>query len=85
MSNEVKLSRLDARLDEQTYPAEREALVERLAGTTLLFADGEADLGDLIAEIDQETFVDAGDLVSALQNVLPVEAVGEPGQSDGDA
>ena len=85
MTEEIHLSRLEPTLEARTYPAEREALAESFAGTTLLFADGDADLGGLIDDVDQETFESADDAFVALQNVLPVEAVGEPGQSDGDA
>jgi hypothetical protein len=45
----------------------------------------EADLGELLADIQQERFESPEDAFVALQNVLPIEAVGEPGQSDGDA
>jgi hypothetical protein len=85
MSDEIRLSRLESALDERSYPADRDALAESFAGTTVLFADGDADLGDLLAAVDQEGFESAADAHVALQNVLPVEAVGEPGQSDGDA
>ena len=85
MSDEINLSRLEPTLEDHAYPADRAALAESFAGTTLLFADGEGDLGDLIGDVDQETFESADDAFVALQNVLPVEAVGEPGQSDGDA
>jgi len=85
MSDEIHLSRLESALDDRRYPAERDALAEAFAGTTVLFADGDADLGDLIADVDQATFESAADAHAALQNVLPIGAVGEPGQSDGDA
>ena len=85
MTDEIHLSRLEPTLEAETYPVEREALADSFAGTTLLFADGDADLGGLIDDVDQETFESADDAFVALQNVLPVEAVGEPGQSDGDA
>ena len=85
MTDEIHLSRLEPTLEEQSYPVEREALAESFAGTTVLFADGDADLGGLIDDVDQASFESAADAFAALQNVLPVEAVGEPGQSDGDA
>jgi hypothetical protein len=85
MSDEINLSRLEPTLEGHEYPADREALAESFAGTTVLFADGDADLGDLLADIDQETFASAADAQAALHNVLPIEALGEPGQSDGDA
>ena len=85
MTDEINLSRLEPTLEDHEYPADREALTASFAGTTVLFADGDADLGDLVADVDQETFASAADAVAALQNVLPIEALGEPGQSDGDA
>ena len=85
MSDEINLSRLEPTLEDHAYPADRAALAESFAGTTVLFADGDADLGDLLADVDQETFESAADAHAALQNVLPIEALGEPGQSDGDA
>ena len=85
MTHEVHLSRVEGELRERSFPTSRETLADECAGTTVLFADGDADLGDLLAEIDQPRFESAEDAFTALQNVLPVEAVGEPGQSDGDA
>ena len=85
MDTSIHLSRLETALDEHDYPTSREDLADSFAGTTVLFADGEADLGDLIAETDQPRFADAEEAFVAIQNVLPIEAVGEPGQSDGDA
>ncbi|QWC20556.1 hypothetical protein [Halorubrum sp. 2020YC2] len=85
MPDEINLSRLEPTLEAHAYPADREALAESFAGTTVLFADGDADLGDLLDDVEQATFESAADAVAALQNVLPIEAVGEPGQSDGDA
>ncbi|MDZ5812100.1 hypothetical protein U4E84_12185 [Halorubrum sp. AD140] len=85
MTTEVHLSRVEDEFTEYSYPVERRALAESCAGTTVLFADGDADLGALLAEIDQERFESPEDAFAALQNVLPIEAVGEPGQSDGDA
>lgn len=85
MTSEIHLSRVEEEFRDYSYPAAREDLVDSCAGTTVLFADGDADLGDLVADIDQERFESAEDAFAALQNVLPIEALGEPGQSDGDA
>ncbi|EMA64289.1 DUF5789 family protein [Halorubrum lipolyticum] len=85
MTSEVHLSRVEDEFRGHSYPAAREDLVESCAGTTVLFADGDADLGDLVADIDQKRFESPEDAFAALQNVLPIEALGEPGQSDGDA
>ena len=85
MTNEIHLSRVESEFAERDYPVACDALAASCAGTTVLFADGEADLGELVADIDQDRFEGPGDVFVALQNVLPIEAVGEPGQSDGDA
>ena len=85
MISEVHLSHVQDELRGRPYPAAREELVESCAGTTVLFADGDADFGALLEEIDQERFESPDDAFAALQNVLPIEALGEPGQSDGDA
>jgi hypothetical protein len=85
MTSEIHLSRVEDELGDYPFPIARGDLAESCAGTTVLFADGDADLGDLVADIDQERFESAEDAVAALQNVHPIEAVGEPGQSDGDA
>ncbi|MFC6770457.1 DUF5789 family protein [Halorubrum pallidum] len=85
MTHEVNLSHVEGELRDWSYPASRETLVDECAGTTVLFADGDADLGDLFGDVDQAQFESAEDAYTALQNVLPIEAVGEPGQSDGDA
>jgi|AntRauTorckE6833_2_1112554.scaffolds.fasta_scaffold02516_9 hypothetical protein len=85
MTNEIALSRVEDEFEGYSFPADRSDLSESCAGTTVLFADGDADLGELLAEIDQERFESPEDAYVALQNVLPIEAVGEPGQSDGDA
>ncbi|WP_435075706.1 DUF5789 family protein [Halorubrum sp. HHNYT27] len=85
MTNEIALSRVEGEFEEYSFPASRSDLAASCAGTTVLFADGDADLGELLSEIDQERFESPEDAYTALQNVLPIEAVGEPNQSDGDA
>ena len=85
MATQIKLNQMESELSKLDYPVTRAAAVQRYEGVTLLFADGEADLGDLIAETGTSEFESADDLYTELQNVLPVEAVGEPGQSEGDA
>ncbi|WP_144798600.1 DUF5789 family protein [Halorubrum depositum] len=85
MPSEVHLSHVQDEFQDHSFPAARSDLAESCAGTTVLFADGDADLGELLAEIEQERFESPEDAFAALQNVLPIEAVGEPGQSDGDA
>lgn len=85
MTDRIKLSRIEGEFEDRSYPAPRADLAEAYEDTTVEFADGDANLGELVSSIDQERFESAEDVFTALQNVLPIEAVGEPGQSEGDA
>ena len=80
----VKLSRIETALEDLSYPVTRTDASEELEGTTLLLADGEIDLGELIDRSEAERFVSMPDLESELNNVLPREAVGEPYQAEGE-
>ncbi|MGM0606222.1 MAG: hypothetical protein ACQETB_11215 [Halobacteriota archaeon] len=85
MGTSVKLSRVESLLETLEYPIDREGAVSEFEDVTLLMADGETNLGDLVSAVESDRFRDTDDLSSALHNVLPIEALGEPGQSDGDA
>ena len=85
MATQLKLHEVESELSKLDYPVGRAEAVQRYEGVTLLLADGEADLGDLISETGTAEFESPDDLYAELNNVLPVEAVGEPGQSEGDA
>jgi hypothetical protein len=85
MTRTVKLSRVESTFEEFDYPMTREAAAEACADVTVQMADGEANLGELVARIHDDTVVDSHDLYMELQGVLPIEAVGEPFQSEGDA
>lgn len=85
MNTEVHLSHIAETFQSYEYPIDRATLADACGGITVLFADGDADLGELVRETTHPRFESADDAFVALQNVLPIEAVGEPGQSDGDA
>ncbi|MFB6195529.1 MAG: hypothetical protein ABEI80_05115 [Haloplanus sp.] len=85
MSDRVKLSRVESTFERLDYPITRDDAAAELVDVTLTYADGEANLGELVSELGSDTFHGADELYAELQNVLPVEAVGERGQSDGDA
>lgn len=85
MAREIKMSHLRDTLDELEYPVAREDAARHFEGDTLLLADGEADLGDLIAKTSSNRYDRSEDLESDLHSTLPREAVGEPYQSEGDA
>ena len=85
MDDSVKLARVESRFAELAFPVTRDDAAAAFADTTLVLAEGEANLGVLISETQSDTFHSPDELVSELHNTLPVEAVGEPGQSEGDA
>ncbi|WP_313694913.1 DUF5789 family protein [Halorarum halobium] len=80
----IKLSRVESHLEDLQYPVTRAEAADRFADTTLTYADGEENLGDLLLDCPSASFADADELLSDLYGVLPVEAVGEPGQSEGE-
>jgi hypothetical protein len=85
VKSELKLNTVIEQFERLDYPLDRETAAERFAGSTLLLADGQRDLGSLIGRTHASQFTSAEDLFVELQTVLPIEAVGEPFQSDGDA
>ncbi|WP_336342847.1 DUF5789 family protein [Halalkalicoccus ordinarius] len=84
MTDEVKLSDCASVFGELNYPVDRTAAADELSEVTILLADGETHLGELITQMTSETFDSAGDIETELHNVLPREAVGEPYQSEGE-
>ncbi|WP_396612766.1 hypothetical protein ACH9L7_05690 [Haloferax sp. S1W] len=85
MKDTVKMSRLRPVLQNISYPVERHAAANAFDGVTILMADGDADLGSLIRDCVTDEFRDPMDLYYELNNAMPIKALGEPGQSDGDA
>ncbi|MFC7080856.1 DUF5789 family protein [Halorussus caseinilyticus] len=84
MAREVKLSRVETVLGELSYPADRADAASEFEDVTLLLADGERNLGELIADVPADEFDSTDELQSEINNVLPREAVGEPYQSEGE-
>ena len=84
MGRDVKLNELESVLNELDYPASRESVAEECDDVTLVLADGEENLGDLVAGSGDETFESMDDLETEVMNLLPRHAVGEPYQSEGD-
>ena len=84
MSRTVKLRDVRSALQELSYPVAREAAAERLDDVTLVLADGERNLGDVVANVPDDEFDSVEDLATELHNALPREAVGEPYQSEGE-
>jgi len=84
MSERVKLSRVESQFERLDYPVTRDDAAAEFVDVTVTFADGEANLGELVSEVGSDAFHGPDELFAELQNVLPIEAVGEPGQSEGE-
>jgi hypothetical protein len=82
---EVKLNQLHAVIGELDYPISKANARDELSDVTLLFADGEEPLPDVVSRSNVERYGTVDDLETEIFNHLPVRAVGEPGQSEGDA
>ena len=85
MTDRIRLNRVANVLTRISYPTDREEAASAFDDITLLYADGEGNLGELIRNSDRAQFDSADDLHTELHNQVPIEAVGEPGQSEGDA
>jgi hypothetical protein len=81
---ELDLSQLGEYLEQFDYPAEPDELAAACDGVELRLAEGERNLGDLLAGAHTDRFDSADDAYTAVQNDLPREAVGEPYQSEGE-
>jgi len=84
MTRTVKLNRVASVIDPFDYPISREAVREQTEDVTLEYADGSEPLAAVVARSNQDTFETAADLEAEIYNHLPTEAVGDPGQSEGE-
>ena len=84
MTQEVKLSGLTALLSEATYPLAVETARTSFDDVTLVYADGTEPLADVLARVQDDQFDSVDDAQASIMNVVPVEGVGEPGQSEGE-
>ncbi len=85
MTREIRFNDCSSVLETIEYPAAQSDAASELSDVTVLLADGERNLGELISQTNSEAFASVDDLESELHNVLPRGAVGEPYQSEGDA
>jgi len=84
MDDRVKLKDLEDALEGLPYPlAKRDAEAE-LEGVVLVYADGEEPASDVVSRIQEEVFDGPASLALSMRSNLPTEAVGEPGQSEGE-
>jgi hypothetical protein len=84
MARAVTLSRIDETLETLEYPVSREDAAGTLADVTLLLADGERNLGDVVDDCSGDSFDSQADLELEIYEYLPVEALGEPAKAEAD-
>ncbi|SIR87737.1 DUF5789 family protein [Natronorubrum thiooxidans] len=84
MAQAVKLNALETVLEELDYPISQTAAVDQCDDVTLILAEGEVNLGDIIADSNGDSFESVDDLETEVFNLLPRNAVGEPYQSEGE-
>ncbi|WP_226011700.1 DUF5789 family protein [Halomicrobium salinisoli] len=84
MPEEVKLNQLEKVLDRFQYPVARDEVAAQLDDVVLRYADGEEELPTVLDRVDDQEFDSRDELENSIYNALPTEAVGEPGQSEGE-
>ena len=84
MTREVKLNELGDLFGGETYPLSVASARTRFDDVELVYADGSESLTTLLARVQGDQFESVDDVQSSILNVVPVEGVGEPGQSEGE-
>ncbi len=84
MTDELKLRNVRSVFDTLKFPITRAAASEAVAGVTVLYADGREPLAAAVERSGQDEFETAADLAAEVFANAPIEAVGEPGQSEGE-
>jgi len=84
MSRRVKLNELTELLEDATYPLSIQAARREFDDVELVYADGSEPFSDVLGRIEDQQFDSPDDAQSSIFNVVPVEGVGEPGQSEGE-
>jgi hypothetical protein len=84
MTRDVKLNQLTELLAGESYPLSVANARSTFDDVDLIYADGSESLADVLSRVPDEQFDSTTDAQSSIMNVLPVEGVGEPGQSEGE-
>lgn len=84
MTEEMKLNQLHGLLGSLEYPMSNADVREVIGDVTVLYADGEEPLADVVARSNAETFESPADLEAEIFSNVAIDAVGEPGQSEGE-
>ena len=84
MTREVKLNELTELLESTSYPLPVETARAEFGDVRLQYADGSESLDAVLGRLEDDQFDSAEEAQSSIFNTLPVEGVGEPGQSEGE-
>lgn len=84
MDDAVRLNRLRSVIGPIQYPLSKEEARAQVGDVTLQYADGQEPLGAVLRRSNDDTFERVSDLEAEIYTNVPVEAVGEPGQSEGE-
>ncbi|MDS0221689.1 hypothetical protein NDI54_10055 [Haloarcula sp. S1AR25-5A] len=84
MTRQVKLNELTALLETATYPLSVATARTEFNDVQLVYADGSESLPTVLDRINDEQFDSPDEAQSSIYNTIPVEGVGEPGQSEGE-
>lgn len=84
MGESVKLSNLESVLEDLDYPIAKDRVADQFDDVTLILAEGDVNLGDLVRDSSDDRFESTDDLSSEIFQLLPRNAVGEPYQSEGE-
>ncbi|MDS0280488.1 hypothetical protein [Haloarcula onubensis] len=84
MTRTIKLNELTEVLDTATYPLPVASARSTFDDVELVYADGSESLPAVLGRVGDDQFESVDDAQSSILNVVPVEGVGEPGQSEGE-
>lgn len=84
MGETYKLNELRSFLETVSFPLSRAEARKEAEGVTLQYADGEEPLEEVLDRIIVDEFATVEELETEIFNALPIEAVGEPGQAEGE-
>lgn len=84
MESSFKLNELRELLERFSYPISRNEVRDEVGGVTLVYADGDEAFETVVDRLASEEFASVDELEAEIFNTLPTEAVGEPGQAEGE-
>ena len=84
MARDIKLNELTELLESATYPLSVDAARQEFDDVELVYADSSEPLDEVLGRLEDDQFDSAEEAQSSIFNTVPVEGVGEPGQSEGE-